>query len=630
LVQDGTGGKWAETTTVLDGAALTDPPGGVPSGTHDPNFAASGGVSSRGNPTKTTSGVPGGPTSVTTFTYDSTGQVLTATDPCGNPSCADMDGGATHTTGYAYTDSPSGGNAAGNSNAYATQITHPNTGVAHVENYQYNYATGELSQSADENKKPTNYHYNTQPSGCSYADGLDRLTEVDYPDGGQTTYCYDDAVPSVTATTLQTPNPSRTSVSIMDGLGHVIQTQTSEASGSRVVSNAYDGLGRVYTVTNPFLSSSQPSSSLVTTPSGTPLTTYYYDALGRKTLQLQPDNTTTTTTSNGTTTTTYSSAQQWSYNGNVATFTDENGNQWQRTSDSWGRLTQVLEPSATSASPTLATAYAYDANDNLLKATQSGISGTDAARVRTFTYDSLSRLLCASNPESSNSATPQGVCPASAASALPPGTIQYAYDANGNVSSKTDTRGIAVNYGYDALNRLLSKSSAGYLSSCFQYDGSASNNQVGRLVYEWTQTGTCPTPPALPSAGFFTLRSITSYDPMGRVKGEQQCVPGNCTTSSGPALGYTYDLAGDPITLTNSVGAAGGPMTLTNTFDTGAHLSSVVSGWTSYPTALYTVPAGGYGPVGPLNWTLGPNLTVTQGYDNRLRVNGIAAQGQVP
>jgi len=118
-------------------------------------------------------------------------------------------------------------------------------------------------------------------------------------------------------------------------------------------------------------------------------------------------------------------------------------------------------------------------------------------------------------------------------------------------------------------------------------------------------------------------------------------VPGNCTPSSGPSLGYTYDLAGDPKTLTNSVGAAGSPLTLTNTFDGAAHLSSVVSGWTAYPTCLYVLGTSGsncnpnstpygYGPVGPVLWTHGLNLTVTQGYDNRLRVNSINAAGQVP
>jgi YD repeat-containing protein len=44
------------------------------------------------------------------------------------------------------------------------------------------------------------------------------------------------------------------------------------------------------------------------------------------------------------------------------------------------------------------TVYSYDALNNLLSVTQNG-SNSGSARIRTFTYDSLSRLLCAANPE---------------------------------------------------------------------------------------------------------------------------------------------------------------------------------------------------------------------------------------
>ena len=62
------------------------------------------------------------------------------------------------------------------------------------------------------------------------------------------------------------------------------------------------------------------------------------------------------------------------------------------TYDSLGRRSTVTRANGGCAS----TGYAYDANNNLLKVAQSGVSGTDTARVRTFAYDSLSRLLCSS------------------------------------------------------------------------------------------------------------------------------------------------------------------------------------------------------------------------------------------
>lgn len=481
-----------------------------------------------------------------------------------------------------------------------------------------------MLSSTDENQQQTTY---------AYEDPLFRLKDTYGPpsaqNGGVKPYATFKYVDGSGASMTGTNPVGVTSTTLYDGLGRVVQTQTSEASGSRVVTTAYDELGRIYTISNPFLSSSQPSGSPIATPTGTPLTTYQYDALGRKTLQIQPDNTTTTTTANGTTTTAYSSAQQWSYNGNVTTFSDEKGNQWQRTYDGLGRLIKVVEPSGSSASPTLATAYAYDALDNLVKVTQSGLSGTDTPRVRTFTYDSLSRLLCASNPEVSSPANPSAACPATASASYTAGTTGYTYDANGNLSAKTDARGITTNYAYDALNRLLSKTyTDGTLSSCFQYDGGEANGE-GRLQYEWTQAGSCAAPFSA-SGAYATFRGIGSYDAMGRIKQEQQCVPNSCNTTTDPQLSYGYDLAGNQTSLSNNATPANGSLVLTTGFDAGGHVNGVTSSWGAYPTALYSVPSGGYGPAGPLNWSLGPNLSVTQGYSNRLWVNSITAVGQVP
>ncbi len=186
VVYDSQSNIASETDTLYDGGTVVCGAAGTPSvtavsglptGGHDESNYSATSTTARGNATSVTRTNPSGTAATTTYSYDETGQMVSMTDPCGNATCADMPGVTNHTTTYSYTDSPSGGNAAGNSNAYATQITRPNTGVAHIENYQYNYATGELTQSADENKQPTNYHYNTQPSGCNYADGLNRLTE---------------------------------------------------------------------------------------------------------------------------------------------------------------------------------------------------------------------------------------------------------------------------------------------------------------------------------------------------------------------------------------------------------------------------------------------------------------------
>ena len=61
----------------------------------------------------------------------------------------------------------------------------------------------------------------------------------------------------------------------------------------------------------------------------------------------------------------------------------------------------------------------------------------------------MSRLTYAWNPESIAS----GVCSASG-----PWSAIYSYDANGNVITRTDARGIITHYAYDGMNRLTAKS----------------------------------------------------------------------------------------------------------------------------------------------------------------------------
>src|SRR5258708_6671024 len=113
------------------------------------------------------------------------------------------------------------------------------------------------------------------------------------------------------------------------------------------------------------------------------------------------------------------------------------------------------------------TLYSYDTLGNLLQVTQQGgTSDQSKWRVRTFTYDSLGRLLTANNPES--------------------GTISYSYDATGNLATKTDARGLILTPIYDPLNRLKYKQfSDGTTAHSFYYDAPLGNfpnetNVVGR------------------------------------------------------------------------------------------------------------------------------------------------------
>ena len=407
--------------------------------------------------------------------------------------------------------------------------------------YGYDFNTGQVTSIIDANNKTT--------TNTLYPYGW--LMSTNYPDGGSTQFTYSSDLgpisaqnPPATTETIATGEPSGPMVeeTIYDGLGRVVQTQMqTNPTGTVFTETSYDGVGNVASVSNPHLST-------VSSTDGT--TGFTYDALGRKRFQTQPDGTSTL---------------QWSYNGNTVTFTDENNHSWQRTSDALGRLTNVVEPSGAS------TGYVYDALNNLLTVNQNGVSG-ETPRVRSFTYDSLSRLRSATNPET--------------------GTVSYSnYDANSNLLTKTDARGITTSYSYDALNRLMQKSySDGTSTVIYGYDGSS-------LGFD-PPTGTQTTVALTNTIGRMSFASGTtngslyafSYDAMGRLKNQWVSTPSFSTTGAVYPISAAYDLAGDVTSLTYPDGR-----TVNQTWNGGGQLAQVADG-----TSYKYVSSANYGPNGTM------------------------------
>jgi len=151
--------------------------------------------------------------------------------------------------------------------------------------------------------------------------------------------------------------------------------------------------------------------------------------------------------------------------------TDQAGKKRRSVTDGLGRLIRVDEPDssgnldnmANPPQPVQPTSYGYDVLGNLIQVNQ-------GSQQRLFTYDSLSRLKTAKNPEQVNFSG-QMV------------ETTYDYDNASNLLSKTGPNSASsVSFTYDELNRVKTKtlSSGGIWD--YTYDTETISNAKGRLV----------------------------------------------------------------------------------------------------------------------------------------------------
>jgi RHS repeat-associated protein len=254
------------------------------------------------------------------------------------------------------------------------------------------------------------------------------------------------------------------------------------------------------------------------------------------------------------------------------------------------------DPYSLDSPPAWPTLYSYDLLGNLLRVEQHG-NTTDSTqwRIRTFQYDSLSRLTQSNNPEA--------------------GPINYTYDAGGGgVITRKDARGITITYGYDQLHRLTIKQySDGSASREYAYDWANVSNGIGRLTHASNDVNAAFNP---------------TYDPMGRVTAQSYCIPSDCNYDT--TVSVAYDLVGHVKSLTYPSGR-----TVTSSYNSaGRALNSVFStlGGVSFNYPYYTASQAGtpstwgYNPYGSLrSGTFGNGIVETYGFNNREQLNSITA-----
>ncbi len=434
----------------------------------------------RGNPTTIRKLVGGTNFVTTTNTYDDLGNVRSTTDPGG------------HTTTFSYADSYSDG-VNRNSFAYVTQVTKPAPFSSQTTQLKYYFPTGQLYSITDENSRITTFEY---------VDTLKRPTRTNFPDGGQITIAYSDTLRTITATQKRTASESVSTVEVYDQLGRLSQQQL---PGGRKVDTTYDLLGRAWKVSNPYVTTGEPTYGVVETR---------FDALGREKIRLNQDGT----------------SSQTEYTRNAIRISDEAGKQRLSQTDALGRLTKVCEVTAGNArSPAescgitgfgglgypTAIAYTQDATENVTQIAQ-GI------QTRILRHDKLDRIKSAKIIEV-NTAT----------------ELSYGYDNDGNRTGVTDPRG-TVTLEYDELHRLKRKRHGTTVVASYSYDGTQANNAIGRLIAETDG-----------DFGSGADKTEYTYDPMGRVLTANRTVSG--TTY---AMSYAYDYMGD-LTRINYPSASG-------------------------------------------------------------------------
>lgn len=324
-------------------------------------------------------------------------------------------------------------------------VTQEKKGTA-TKSFVYD-AAGNRTQRTDYNNAVTNYTF----------DALNRLTYIGYPDSISASYNYD-----------------------------ALSRLSSAANANGAVTIAYDNRGRVSSVNDVFgqtvgYSYDANGNRTQLTLGGATNANYQYDILNRLTQLTDAASLSFTFSYDATNKPTLRTAP----NGVVSSY------QY----DGLDRLTRLTH--AKGATTIADFEYQFNSASNISQV-------IDGAGTHTYGYDALDRLTAATHPDQPNeSYTYDDVGNRTASHQGSSYTYQpfnrltaangtsYGYDANGNLTSKTNASGswsyswdpdnklkqavlsggVTVSYGYDALDRRVQRSDSSGATSKFVYDG---------------------------------------------------------------------------------------------------------------------------------------------------------------
>ena len=435
--------------------------------------------------------------------------------------------------------------------------------------------------------------------GCqtSYTiDAVGNLKTVVDPQQRTTTYGYDadNHLKSITYTDGHTPNGSNI---LYDANGH----RTSMTDGTGTSSWAYDSLNRLTTSTNgagavvghDYLAPSLPGGYDLTGqvrhivyPGSVGTVTRGYDDAGRLTsVQDWLGNTTQfgyDANSNFTT-------ETFPGTGNVDTLSPDAANRLMGLSDmqgssplasfTYGRdaANQVTsEAYSFSGAPSTSVNYGYTTLNQVCFSapTAGGTCSPPPAGATAYGYDAADNLktdgTSSQTFDGANELCSTGVAPAACGSTSPPvGVTSFGYDQQGNRTVKTLSGVAATTYGYDQANRLTSFSPPAPASSttyAYNGDGLRMSKTVGGTAepFVWNIVGGLPLMIGDGSTSYIyglggqPLESISSSGTVTYHHQDQLGSTRLLTSSTGASVGtYTYDAYGN---VTVHTGTASTPL----------------------------------------------------------------------
>ncbi|MGO9092760.1 MAG: toxin TcdB middle/N-terminal domain-containing protein [bacterium] len=330
---------------------------------------------------------------VNTYQYYTEGNLNSVTNPNGN------------TTAYTYDATKT----------YPYQTTNP---LSHVTTATYNPATGLLTSLV-----PPFLQGSSSSLTYTY-DVFGRLSNESRPDGGTTTYAYNNFGNPTQQNISRTEHivgglpapPDKTISAYVNGFSRIYKTVSPGPNNTSIETDInFDTMGRV-------ASRSKPYYSGIDTPV---YKQFVYDGLSRVTQVTFPDT----------------GHKNYTYEGPCKEVTDQNGNPTMYCHDVYKRPTSITDANDT------VLAYVYNTLGNPTQTTAA--QGQPQQNTTSMTYDSLSRKRSMTDPDM--------------------GAWSYTYDNAGNLICQSDAKGQAIGLVYDKINRVTEKDYYGAGVDCTNF-----------------------------------------------------------------------------------------------------------------------------------------------------------------